>query len=83
MTKAEVVRWRDALSETVARGQNVRLNLAESGPWDIAGLQLMLALIASCDRAGLHLALTAAPQVFVTVAERAGVLDRFAWREES
>ena len=52
VTLAEVARWRDALSDGLARGQGLRLDLAGSGPWDLAGVQLLLAAIASGKRAG-------------------------------
>lgn len=83
ITRAEAPRWREVLAEARALGRNLRIDLAESGPWDLAGLQLMLAALASCERSGQDLAVVSPPQVFLAIAERAGVADRFVARRGS
>ena len=78
VTLAEVARWHDDLSDGLARGQGLRLDLAGSGPWDLAGVQLLLATIASGKRAGRPIVLAHVPNVLMAVAERAGLRDQLA-----
>ena len=78
VTRAEVARWRDAFSDAFARGRGLRIELAGSGPWDLSGVQLLLATIASGKRAGRPIILARVPNVLLAVAERAGLLDRLA-----
>jgi ABC-type transporter Mla MlaB component len=76
VTRAEVVRWCGAFSDVLARGRGLRIDLAGSGPWDLAGVQLLLAAVASGERAGRPISLARVPNVLSAVAERAGLLDR-------
>jgi ABC-type transporter Mla MlaB component len=78
VTRAEVDRWRDAFSEGLARGQGLRIDLAGSGPWDLSGVQLLLAAIASGKRSGRPICLARVPNVLIAIAERAGLLERLA-----
>jgi ABC-type transporter Mla MlaB component len=78
VTRAESQRWRDAFSDGLARGRGLRIDLAGSGPWDLAGVQLLLATIASGSRAGRSISLARVPDVLKVVAERAALLDRLA-----
>lgn len=78
VTRAEVARWRDVFSEGLAEVQGLRLDLEGSGPWDLAGVQLLLATIASGRRAVRPISLRRVPGVLSAVAARAGVLDRIA-----
>jgi anti-anti-sigma regulatory factor len=78
VTRAEVARWHDAFSDGLARGLGLRIDLAGSGPWDLAGVQLLLAASASAGRAGRPIVLTGVPDVLATIAGRAGLLDRLA-----
>jgi ABC-type transporter Mla MlaB component len=76
VTRVETARWREAFSDCLARGQGLRLDLAGSGPWDLAGVQLLLATMASGQRAGRPIALVRVPNVLLDVAKRAALLDR-------
>ncbi len=78
VTRAEATRWRDTLSEGLPRGRGLRIDLAGSGPWDLAGVQLLLATVASGRRAGRSISLARVPDVLKVVAERAALLDRLA-----
>ncbi len=78
VTRAEAARWREAFAGPVSQGLGLRLDLAESGPWDLAGVQLLLAAMASGRRAGLPVEFVRAPGALRSVAERAGLLDRLA-----
>jgi ABC-type transporter Mla MlaB component len=78
LTRDEVARWQEAFAEGLARGRGLRIDLAGSGPWDLAGVQLLLATIASGKRAGWPVILARVPDVLTAVAKRAGLLDRLA-----
>ncbi len=73
LTLAEVGRWREALLDAIARGGPLRIDLGASGPWDAAGLQLLLCAEESCRRAGLDLTFEALPGALRALAEAAGV----------
>ncbi len=66
-------RWREALLAALASGASVRLDLTMSGPWDLAGLQLLLATLESARRAGQAVRMVRVPQVLSAIAEQAGV----------
>jgi ABC-type transporter Mla MlaB component len=78
VTRAEIQRWRDDFSEALPRSQSLRIDLAGSGPWDLAGVQLLLATMASGRIAGRSISLARVPNVLKVVAERAALLDRLA-----
>ena len=78
VTRAEAARWRDAFSDGLSRGRGLRIDLAGSGPWDLAGVQLLLATIASGQRAERPILLARVPNVVLAVAERAELWDRLA-----
>jgi anti-anti-sigma regulatory factor len=78
VTRAEAARWREAFSDGLARGKGLRLDLAGSGPWDLAGVQLLLAAVASGRRAGRPIVVAGVPGVLLAVAGRSGLLDRLA-----
>ena len=78
LTRDEVPRWREALADGLAQGQGLCIDLASSGPWDLAGVQLLLAAIASGKLAGRPIVLASMPGVLTAVAERAGLLDRLS-----
>jgi STAS domain len=76
VTLAQVAHWHGALSDGFSRGQGLMLDLAGSGPWDLAGVQLLLAAIASGQRAGVPTVLANVPNVLMAVAERAALRDQ-------
>jgi ABC-type transporter Mla MlaB component len=78
VTRVEAGRWRDAFVAPLAHGRGLRIDLAESGPWDLAGVQLLLAAIVLGRRTGAPIVLAGVPNVLRTVAERAGLLDQLA-----
>jgi hypothetical protein len=78
VTLAEAVRWRDAFADGLARGRGLRLDLHGSGPWDLSGVQLLLAAAASGRCVGRPIVLARVPNVLTAIAGRAGLLDRLA-----
>jgi len=82
-TLVEAPRWRDALLAALAQGKDVRIDLATAGPWDLAGLQLLLAALVSGRKGGQTVRLVRVPRVLLAIAEQAGLGDRLADAIES
>ena len=78
LTLAEAPRWRSALSDGLVQGQGLRLDLADSGPWDLSGVQLLVAAIVSSKRAGRPIVLAHVPNVLIAIAERAALRDQLS-----
>jgi ABC-type transporter Mla MlaB component len=74
---------REKLRAAVGDGTSVRIDLGDSGPWDIAGLQLLIAAVATGTRTGIPVRLSHIPGVCREVAERAGLADWLAGAAES
>ena len=83
ITRAEVAFWRDALAEAVARDGGLTMDLGASGPWDMAGVQMLVSAMISVERAGGVVRMTRAPKIFLNIIERAALSDRFASAIES
>lgn len=73
VTIDDVSAHRETWLAALAHGEGVRLELSDSGPWDVAGLQLLLAALATPDGPVM---VANVPGVLRQLAERAGVLDR-------
>lgn len=71
----EAVEVRETLQTAISEGTDVRFNLETSGPWDLAGLQLLIAAVASGQRAGRSVRFVQVPRVCVEIAERSGLAD--------
>jgi ABC-type transporter Mla MlaB component len=75
ITLYEVARIRASLRAALDQGMPLRIDLRDSGPWDLAGLQLLI----SCARAGGNLnqvvRLRNTPEACVEVAERSGLAE--------
>ena len=80
VTLAESSHWRDAL---LARGRDLRVDLEAAGPWDLAGLQLLIAALATARRDGSVIRFARVPRVLLRIAERAGVGELLAEAIES
>lgn len=78
ITLAEAPRVRDALLTAFASGRNVCIYLEEAGPWDLSGLQLIFAALATGRRTGQGVRLSRLPEGFLSVAEQAGVAHLLA-----
>ncbi len=76
LTLAEAPRWREALQSAISGGNAVRIDLEAAGPWDLAGLQLMLSALASGKRSGQAVRLVNVPDVFLTIVDQAGLSER-------
>jgi ABC-type transporter Mla MlaB component len=67
---------RDTLVAALEEGKNLQINLEASGPWDVAGMQVLIAAVASGRKAGLNVRFLHVPGVCREVAERSGL---FTW----
>jgi ABC-type transporter Mla MlaB component len=75
VTVYEVTTVRELLRAALADGKPLRIDLSESGPWDVAGLQLLI----SCSKTGgernQSVRVTKIPRVCAEMAERSGLLE--------
>jgi anti-anti-sigma factor len=71
---------RETLAAALAEGRPLRLDLEASGPWDLAGLQLLISAAATARKAGGSLRLAQVPGVCREVAERSGL---GAWMDQA
>lgn len=75
MTLYESSEVRDRLRSALEAGRPLHLDLETSGPWDLAGLQLLASAVASGRRAGVPIRFVHVPRVCAEVAGRAGLRD--------
>lgn len=75
VTMSEVPRHREALLAAIQSGGDLRLDLAAAGPWDLAGLQLVLSAIKTVRQAKRRISLDGATDEFQAVAEKAAAID--------
>ena len=73
VTIEESPRWQEALLGALQAGPVVTIDLAGSGPWDVAGVQLLLSALESARRSGRVVQLVHVPEVCLRVAGQAGV----------
>jgi ABC-type transporter Mla MlaB component len=73
VTRAESSRWRDELRAALTGASAVNIDLSGSGPWDLAGVQVLLAAQATARRAGRAVRLLDPPGVLLDLANRAGL----------
>lgn len=79
--EASVVR--DALIAALEEGKALRIDLDESGPWDVAGLQLLVSVVETGRKAGRDVRFVRVPGVCREVAERSGLADWLAGAADS
>lgn len=73
MTLYESTEIRETLLAALAEGRDLSVDLETSGPWDLSGLQLLVAAVASGRKAGLAVRFARVPRVCVEIAERCGL----------
>lgn len=69
----------EALLSALGDGGDLVVDLATSGPWDLSGLQLLLAAVASGRKAGRRVSFTQVPKACAEIADRCGL---GAWLRE-
>ena len=73
VTLYESTEIREPLLAALALDRDVVIDLETSGPWDLAGLQLLLATSVSAQKGGHAVRFIQVPKVCVEIAERAGL----------
>jgi ABC-type transporter Mla MlaB component len=73
VTLYEVAAVREALRSALAAGTPLRIDLGESGPWEIAGLQLLISCVRSGQRRGQEVRVVNPPRSCSDIAERSGL----------
>lgn len=66
---------REALLAALGEGGRLRVNLETSGPWDLAGLQLLISAVSTGRKMGKSVKLVEVPGVCREIAERSGLGD--------
>jgi ABC-type transporter Mla MlaB component len=52
---------------------DLRVDLRDSGKWDLAGLQLLISCAKTADARGRHVRLTGVPKACAEIADRSGL----------
>jgi anti-anti-sigma regulatory factor len=71
ITLYEVSAVRESLSMALAEGKPLLIDLSDSGPWDLAGLQL----IVSCVKTAREAHVINVPKLCAEIAERSGLAE--------
>jgi ABC-type transporter Mla MlaB component len=64
---------RESLLSAVAEGKDLRIDLEMTGPWDLAGLQLLVSVVAAGRKLGQSVRFVQVPGVCREIAERSGL----------
>ena len=75
VTLYEVTAVRETLRTALAEGKPLRLDLSDSGPWDIAGLQLLISCVKGGRLLGQEVRVVNAPRPCADLAERSGLAE--------
>ena len=75
ITLYEVAAVRESLSIALADGKALRIDLSDSGPWDLAGVQLLVSCVKAARDRDRQARLVSVPKVCVEVAERCGLVE--------
>jgi ABC-type transporter Mla MlaB component len=73
ITLYEVSAVCETLRIALAEGKPLRIDLSDSGPWDLAGLQVLISCVQSARNRQLAVHLAGVPEVCAQVAERSGL----------
>jgi ABC-type transporter Mla MlaB component len=71
----EVSALREILREELAAGGDFRIDLGDTGKWDLAGLQLLVSCVRTGRSRGRDIRLTRIPRVCEEIAERSGLAE--------
>jgi anti-anti-sigma factor len=75
ITLYEVSAVRETLRLALAEGKRLRIDLSDSGPWDLAGLQLLVSCVKTARNRDREARLINVPKTCVDIAERTGLLE--------
>jgi ABC-type transporter Mla MlaB component len=71
----EVSALRESFHQALAAGTDFRIDLRDSGKWDLAGLQLLISCVRTGESLGGSVRLTGVSAACAEVAERSGLTD--------
>ena len=66
---------KETLRQALAEGKDLKIDLGDSGRWDLAGLQLLVASVKTGQREGRSVRLSRVPKVCSEIADRSGLTD--------
>jgi ABC-type transporter Mla MlaB component len=75
ITIYEAATVRESLRIALAGGKALRIDLSDSGPWDIAGLQLLISCVHSGRQHGQAVHIVNAPRTCAELAQRSGLSE--------
>lgn len=75
VTLYEVTAVRETLRLALSDGKPIRIDLGDSGPWDIAGLQLLIACVKSGRLRGQEVRIVNVPPPCADLAGRYGLSE--------
>jgi ABC-type transporter Mla MlaB component len=78
VTLYEVLVARETLQTALASGKHLRIDLSNSGPWDLAGIQLLISCAKSAENRDRKVLLLNVPPGCLEIAERAGLSNWLA-----
>jgi ABC-type transporter Mla MlaB component len=73
ITLYEVSAVCESLRIALSEGKSLRIDLSDSGPWDLSGLQVLISCVQSARNRDLQVRLAGIPEVCAQVAERSGL----------
>jgi ABC-type transporter Mla MlaB component len=73
ITLYEVSAVCETLRMALSEGKPLRIDLSDSGPWDLAGLQVLISCVQSARNRELDVRLAEIPEVCARIAERSGL----------
>jgi len=82
ITLYEVSAVCETLRMALAEGKPLRIDLSDSGPWDLAGLQLLISCARSARNRDLEVRLAGIPASCTQIAERSGLSDWLVERKD-
>jgi ABC-type transporter Mla MlaB component len=82
ITLYEVSAICETLRMALAEGKQLRIDLSDSGPWDLAGVQLLISCAQSARNRDLAVRLAGIPASCARVAERSGLSDWLVGMQE-
>ena len=75
VTLYEAAAVREGLRHALAEGHALRIDLGDSGPWDIAGLQLLVSCVRSGRQRGQDVRIIQVPTACADLAGRYGLSE--------
>ncbi len=82
VTLYEASAVRETLRLAMADGKRLRIDLSDSGPWDLAGLQLMISCVKTAKNRDRPVKLINIPKECAEIARRSGLAEWLAQTSE-